>query len=577
MAREGLILAIQVEAMTHPFSSLRVFCALRPSHQALAPKAMTLAGGLLLCIGYGALAGAQAPPGRPAAPGPARPAAAPPAPPADAPAADPSSGWAEIRIFKPDPDVGQLTRRKYDLKKVLQSREKVGALGLKQCDDYFELFMLPQLTQPQHLAKTPELRDELMEQFAIVARANNQAMFDHINDLVLDYAQMIVRGPVRAVAANGRGMDVLWNGDPTDPAYWKLGGGADGKDRGPISAAAVARREPPQKNFHPACRYNAMLVIGRLNEKMVWQPARRAFEETPLRRALRTMVEAAGNEKLPEPVRLAAMIGIRRHIDKGELPAGALDLICGVMSRVCKERTTATGHLADGHLWIRRQAIDLIGACGIEGQGQVYSRLLTERLVDPNEPLPVRQAAAAALAKVQDRGKMKPGEAAELSGKLAALAVDFARYELDSAPQKQPHFSKRRAADGFDCVVLALGGKSARIPAATEGEPAKAIGILASAPSNEQPYVQGLINRITALRAACATSPSEAALRKSLNEGAGEISVFAAAGPEAALSSPENGPAAALEGAPADSKPAGDPKPAGGTQPPPMTPMDNPF
>lgn len=472
--------------------------------------------------------------------------------------------------MKPDPDISQLTRMKYNLKKILQSRDKPGELSLKQCDDYFELYMLPQLTQPQHLDKAPELRDELMEQFAIVARANNQFTFDHVNDLVLDYAQMIARGPVRAVAANGRGMDVLWNGDPNQPAYWKLSGGADGRDRGPISAAAVARREPPQKNFHPACRYNTMLVIGRLNEKMAWQPARKVFEETPLRKALRPMVEAAGNEKLPEPVRLAAMIGIRRHIDKGQLPAGALDLICGVMSRVCKEPTTATGHLADGHLWLRRQAIELIGACGTEGQGQVYSRLLTDRLADPNEPLSLRQAAAAALANVQGRTKLKPGEAAEQAGKLATLAVDVARFELDPAPQKQPHFSKRRAADGFDCVVLALGGKSVRLPA--DAEQVKKIGILAAAPSNEQPYVQGLINRVAALRTACAAPQSEAALRNVLNEGASEISVFAAAGPEAALSAPEKGPAAGPAAAPAEAKPAD------GMQPPPATPTpDNPF
>ncbi|MCE9555377.1 MAG: hypothetical protein K8T91_18665 [Planctomycetes bacterium] len=531
----------------------------------------------MLWIAQGALALAQPPDGRPAPGAPGRGAAAAPAPPAAVPAVDPASGWAEIRIIKPDPDAQQLSRMKFNLKRVLQSREKVGELGLKQCDDYFELFMLPQISQPQHLDKAPELRDELMEQFAIVAKVNNQATFDHVNDLVLDYAQMIARGPVRAVAANGKGMDVLWNGDPTQPAYWKLGGGADGRDRGPISAAAVARRESPQKNFHPACRYNAMLIIGRLNEKMTWQPARRVFEETPLRKALRPMVEAAGNDKLPEPVRLAAMIGIRRHIDKGQLPAGALDLICGVMSRVCKERTTATGHLADGHLWIRRQAIELMGACGTEGQGQVYSRLLTERLADPNEPLSVRQAAAAALAKVQGRTKLKPGEAAELAGKLGTLAVDLARYELDPAPLKQPHFSKRRVADGFDCVVLALGGKSARHSAPADAEQAKGTGILAAAPSNEQPYVQGLINRISALRTACGTSQQEAALRNVLSEGASDITVFAAAGPEAALNSPEKGPMATPEGAPADAKPAGDPKPADGTQPPPMTPMDNPF
>jgi hypothetical protein len=82
-----------------------------------------------------------------------------------------------------------------------------------------------------------------------------------------------------------------------------------------------------------------------------------------------------------------------------------------------------------------------------------------------------------------------------------------------------------------------------------------------------------LINRVTALRTACGTSQSEAALRNVLNEGATDISTFAAAGPEAAIGAPEKGPMATPGGAAADAKPAKDTP-----TPPPMTPpMDNPF
>jgi len=457
--------------------------------------------------------------------------------PAEQPATPPKAdaGWAEIRIVKPDPDPQKLGNMKSNAKKILQTRGATGPATLKILDDYFELYMLPQLTQPRNLSKAVELRDELSQSFEWAARANNQATYDHLNELVFDYLQTILHSPVRAVGGRG-GADVLWNGDATNPRYWWLGGGKADKDefhRGPIPAASVLKRQAPQVNFHPACRYNAMFIMGQLNEKMEWNTRNKAFDVTPLRKALRPMVEAAGDASLPEAVRLAAMLGIQRHIDKGGLPAGAIDLICGVMTRVSKENTTATGHLADGHQWIRRQAINLIGACGAGSTGQDHSTALTDRLVDLKEPLPVRQAAATALARLlSEKKRLDPGDAAELSTKLATLAVDLSRHELDPSPLKQPQFSSRRAGDGFDCVVLALGGKSKR----ASGQPAKAMGVLHAAPESEQPYVQGLIDLVTALRSACADSPSEAALRGALADGARDISSFIAAGPEAAAS-----------------------------------------
>jgi len=448
------------------------------------------------------------------------------------------SGWAEIRIM-PELDVRDLSRQKYNARRFLQTKQSVRGRAVKDFNEYFQLYLLPQLTQPANLAKAPEIRDELQEYFGAAAKANNQEGFEHLTGLALEYAQMIVHSPVRAEIASGQGADVLWNGDTRNPVYWKLTGepGSEENKRGQI-AQPIVKRLPPQKKFHPACRYNAMLLIGQLNEKMTWNATRKAFDETPLRNALGPMVAAAGDESLPEAVRLAAMLGIQRQIDRGGLPAGAIDLICGVMTRVSKEKTTATGHLADGHQWIRRQAINLIGACGAGSTGTDYSTPLTQRLVDLNEPLPVRLAAATALAKLlSEKKQLQPGEAADLSTKLATLAVDMSRYELDPSPLKHPQFSSGRAADGFDCVVLALGGKSGRAPvaAAAGGQAAKPLGVLHAAPESEQAYVRGLIDRVAALRSACASSPSEAALRGTLSDGARDISSYIAAGPEAAV------------------------------------------
>ena len=64
--------------------------------------------------------------------------------------------------------------------------------------------------------------------------------------------------------------------------------------------------------YHPAVQVNAMLMIGELNS--VEQPP------TPLPEALDAMIAAVQDTKLSDAVRVAALVGIERHVAPRALP-----------------------------------------------------------------------------------------------------------------------------------------------------------------------------------------------------------------------------------------------------------------
>jgi hypothetical protein len=133
---------------------------------------------------------------------------------------------------------------------------------------------------------------------------------------------------------------------------------------------------------------------------------------------------------------------------------GIKEYIASNMQKIVKERSSPD-HSPDGDLWIRRQAIEILGQLGLPGpEGQILS-ILGAVVADSNQPLPLRSAAAQAVGKIKPEA-LPADEANPLTRQLGALALDACRYEIDGGGDGDQQVSWPRLAVSLGSVNDAL-------------------------------------------------------------------------------------------------------------------------
>lgn len=288
-----------------------------------------LAVALLVCQTVGARA-QQSPAGPapvaqesvPAPAPPASPAPATPAPPAaatlDAPAKPPAPllnrSYAQMTQPSADKEKEYL-RMRSEIQKMLRDGT-IPADKEAMFNDYYKNYALARWTfldRPHELAKyRSELGNELTMSYK-PNRGANQAR-DKLQALVLQYMQGFVNPDV------------------------------------------LAR---PATNFSPATRYNAILMIGELNEV---EPAMGVKVVKPLPQALGILRRHAADKRHIDAVRLGALIGIRRHCrlmqEAGtEIPRDVL----GDLANLAKTQESERVRSDEGQAWLRAVAAMTFG------------------------------------------------------------------------------------------------------------------------------------------------------------------------------------------------------------------------
>ncbi|HZZ72795.1 MAG TPA: hypothetical protein VFE24_11120 [Pirellulales bacterium] len=107
-------------------------------------------------------------------------------------------------------------------------------------------------------------------------------------------------------------------------------------------------------NYDPIVRYQAMIFIGELNQSLMT-----ARTIVPLPEALPIMGRAALNAQLPTGVRIAALLGIKRHVELG-LPANRKKAVIEAMLSIVKSKEPVPGESQEGQDWLRRRAADIL-------------------------------------------------------------------------------------------------------------------------------------------------------------------------------------------------------------------------
>ena len=172
---------------------------------------------------------------------------------------------------------------------------------------------------------------------------------------------------------------------------------------------------------HPAARFNAMLMIGELNSV---EPAGSSVPPVPLPAALPVLVGAVEDSKQIGAVKVAALIGILRHINLGGVKAA--DAVTSVsdsaLAVIASSRPPSRS--ADGHAWMRKLAAEILGELGTPGASGAVSTALAGLVADAAAPFFARCTAAEALGKLTypaDAG-IDPSKLAVPLGRLAADA-----------------------------------------------------------------------------------------------------------------------------------------------------------
>src|SRR5262249_44218058 len=111
-------------------------------------------------------------------------------------------------------------------------------------------------------------------------------------------------------------------------------------------------------DFHPVARYNAVVLIGELNQKELVQVGG-ATPPEPFSGMVPPLVEALTDPKQLDVVKVAALMGLFRYVEwdskqpvQKRLPPAVIDQIDAACLQIINDKAPA-GRSLDGHVWMQ--------------------------------------------------------------------------------------------------------------------------------------------------------------------------------------------------------------------------------
>lgn len=234
-----------------------------------------------------------------------------------------------------------------------------------------------------------------------------------------------------------------------------------------LDTTLIALRRIVDDHYRPASRYNAMLTISLLNDVEATIGAQVTAPE-PMAAALPFIVQQYEKAENPEAVRLAALLGMIRHVElenfkpttSPPIPPALKTKIIDHFVQLAEEVDPPAGRDPDVHTWFRRRAIEGLAAACLMTPDPRLVTVIENLIRDEEELLPVRVAAAAALGRISLQSPVKV-EAATLAKDLGYLALVACDAELTAALErrKQDIEREQRIAGTYSGDIgLGIGG-----------------------------------------------------------------------------------------------------------------------
>ena len=192
-----------------------------------------------------------------------------------------------------------------------------------------------------------------------------------------------------------------------------------------------------QENYHPAVKYNAMLIIGQLNSQVVITNEGRSVP-APLPAALTYIVDAIKSGTETDAILLASWIGVLRHVRLNRLNqqiAGSdVVTIAGEAMKLLNQATPPANRSAGGQVWLQRRAIDVLAMIGQDDQ-KILPKIISI-MQDEKAAMSLRLTAARAL-KYFNYSPSTQVPVESTSNALGTLIVRICRNEIDRVDQEK--------------------------------------------------------------------------------------------------------------------------------------------
>lgn len=195
-------------------------------------------------------------------------------------------------------------------------------------------------------------------------------------------------------------------------------------------------------NYDPRVRYNAMLVIGSLNE----QPGDANQSPPPLPEATDFMLQAlqADASRAPDVVKLGALIGLERHAASG-LPE---DKRKAVTDELVKLITSPRPdyRTSESHAWLQFRAIEVVTQFGELGENNRVHNAIIAFISNDDSPLVERIHAAKSLERLTEKYTPQCG----IDGPAAVAALGNVLADvMESEKTEAFKFNQEKLQGGF--------------------------------------------------------------------------------------------------------------------------------
>jgi hypothetical protein len=237
-----------------------------------------------------------------------------------------------------------------------------------------------------------------------------------------------------------------------------------------INVAFTCASKIVQDNYHPASRYNAMLLISSLNDQESNTQGVQTVAE-PMQAALPFILQQFQKADNPDLVKLAALLGLSRHLelDNYRPPASAMPgarktVIVKELTALVDAKEAPEGRTPEAHTWMRRRAIEALGMACITKPDPGIATTLDTLLKDETEPLSVRFTVASLLGKIalQAPAKIDPVPTAKELGYLALFACDAELTRAENFRKTDAEHEARLA--GTYSGEIGYGGEGGTMP-----------------------------------------------------------------------------------------------------------------
>jgi hypothetical protein len=206
-----------------------------------------------------------------------------------------------------------------------------------------------------------------------------------------------------------------------------------------LNATLLERMQAIYKDsaYHPSVRYNALLVIGTLDEQYGESPKPLPAANTVL---IGVLADGLRNASLSPAMMVGALIGLERHAKyRAGLPQQAQDTMAkgfmavGGRDKFPQEMSTAVRN------WIRMQAARGLAHYGTIGENAQYHQALMKMIDDASLGVENRCEIAGLLPKLQ----YKAGDAIDAPAAVKSLAQLVVDYGADEAKIAQKYVDVR--------------------------------------------------------------------------------------------------------------------------------------